>query len=214
MKLDREQLAELAHLHATEGLEGEDLARFEAWRRQATAEERAEFVALVDSAAALLQAGAPALEVPAGSWEAIEARLGEDRGEAGHQHRRADEGEWLGLPVPGVRIKPLSDDERDGVTVFLLEMDAGSRFPAHRHHGVEMAYVLEGDLRSGATRLGAGDFLRAPAGSEHEHLSSEGGCRALLITASENLPRHAVSGLQRVHDAVRAFRDLWRGPRN
>lgn len=214
--MKRELLAEFAHLFATEGLEGERLREFEEWRAGASAAEKEEFARMLDSIALLSVAGVEAVTPSPGLKEAILGQVGHEHGEwpEGHDFLASDEGTWQGLPVKGVRIKELSAREEDGVTMFLLEMAAGTRFPAHRHHGVEMVYVLEGDLDSDGRVLHRGDFLRAGAGSDHGSLSSRNGCRALLVTATENFPRRTVGLLSRFSDAARAFRDVWRSGRN
>ncbi|BCX50213.1 anti-ecf sigma factor, chrr [Haloferula helveola] len=215
MKLEPEELAELAHLYASEGLEGERLQAFEAWRSAASDEELAQFAAMLDTCAILAEAHAPVADLPPELEQRVlgsilptaeEPTLEED-----HFYLRSDEGDWVSLPVPGVRLKELSARDEDGVTVFLLEMEANTRLPAHSHHGVEMAFMLEGDLRIGDVVLTAGDFTRAPAGSDHHQLSSRGGCRALLITASENFPRHTVGAMQKFQDTMRALKDVLGG---
>lgn len=209
----------LAHLYATEGLEGENLATFEAWRARATEEEKRLFAEWIDALAMVTLARSTETEPAPETRDAVLSRIrnqpeepapgdAEDAEDAEH-FLGPDDGEWVPLPVPGVRVKELSARSGDGATVFLLEMKPGTEFPSHRHHGVEMTYLLEGDLDTGDRILHAGDFLREPAGSDHGKLRSEHGCRALLITASENFPRHTVSGMRRFRDVARAFRDIF-----
>lgn len=214
-----DELAELAHLYATEGLAGEQLEAFEAWRTLASAEEKAAFAALVDSITLTTLAELPPEPPPADLKEHILQRVAKEAKPAPQEltpapeaftYLLANEGKWIPLPFPGARIKELSARKDEGLTVFLLEMDPNTRFPSHHHHGAEMAYVLEGDLQSGNQILNAGDFMRADAGSAHENLYSEAGCRALLITASENYPRATVGVMKRLRDVVHAARDLFR----
>lgn len=218
--MNTQELAELAHLYATEGLVGEQLEAFEAWRAIASAEEKAEFAALVDSIAVTTLAHVPEVAPPGG----LKARIVDRVQEASKKedtpllpvaeafsYVAKNEGEWVPLPFPGARIKELSARKEDGVTVFVLEMDPDTRFPSHQHHGAEMAYVLEGDLHTEDRVLHAGDFARAESDTEHGTLYSKGGCRALLITASENYPRVTVTAMKKLRNVVHAARDLLRG---
>lgn len=217
--MDPEELAELAHLYATEGLAGEQLEAFEAWRALASEEEKAEFAALVDTITIATLSQLPEEPPPPGMREKILARVQEESARASDltpapeafAYLLANEGKWIPLPFPGARIKELSANKDDGVTVFLLEMDPDTRFPSHHHHGAEMAYVLEGDLQTEGRTLHAGDFVRADGSSEHGSLYSHAGCRALLITASENYPRATVSVMKRLRDVFHSARDLLRG---
>ncbi|NNC88070.1 MAG: hypothetical protein HKN82_06360 [Akkermansiaceae bacterium] len=211
--MEDHHLAELAHLYATEGLSGEDLRAFETWRAGATANEKAEFAAMVDSIALVTLGRVPDVTpgegVKAGIMNAVgEGSSGPAAAAGDFDYLRRDEGEWVPLPAPGTRVKALSDRAEDGVTVFLLEMDAQASLPGHRHHGVEMAFILEGDLHVEGRVLRAGDFMRAGEGSDHQKTYSEAGCRALLVTARENFPRKTVGVMERLQDVVRAARGL------
>ncbi len=63
-----------------------------------------------------------------------------------------------------------------------MRMDAGAKLPAHRHHGVEECFVVEGDLVDGDLVLRAGDYVRYDAGTVHSP-STRNGC-LLFVTAS------------------------------
>ncbi len=102
------------------------------------------------------------------------------------------EGEWKELPNRGTRIKELSCSKASRTATFILEMDPGSRLLSHHHRGAEGAFVLHGDLQMRGKVLRAGDHMRAEAGTKHEDLYSEMGCRALIITALENYPRRSI----------------------
>lgn len=217
MKMDSEQLQELAQLYATEGLEGHQLARFEEWQASATAEEKAEFAAVVDALALLTLATVPEeTPAPGGKARLLRAIAGGEAVPAADAlpvpeaftFLAKDQGTWVKLPVPGVRVKELSAHQEDGMTMFLLEMDAGARLPSHHHHGAEMAYVLEGDLVTEGRTLRAGDFMRSAAETEHSQPYSPSGCRALIVTASENFPRRTVGVMRRLQDVFVAVRDL------
>jgi anti-sigma factor ChrR (cupin superfamily) len=94
---------------------------------------------------------------------------------------RSDEGTWMRTPDKGVTVKVLFvDQERDTVTT-LVRMEPGGRIPRHRHRSAEQCLVLEGDVRSGAEALRAGDFNCAPAGSVHDELTTEGGALLFIL---------------------------------
>lgn len=219
--IDPEQVLELAVAYAGEGLEGQMVTRFEEWRTAAGAGELRLFADLVDALAVLTLVKVPAASPSAGVknkvMEAITGGEGESAllpDESAFSYLLKNEGAWVQLPVPGARVKELSSRKEDGVTVFLLEMDAQCRFPAHHHHGVEMAYVLTGDLQTGGKTLHAGDFMRAGADTEHSGLYSEGGCQALLITATDNFPRRTVGAMRKLQALARTVLDLFGGKKD
>lgn len=221
--MKRYQIEELAHLYASEGLEGDALVAFEEWKASASEEERAEFRELVDAVTLLSLQKVSPVEPSAGARDRLMAAIDEEEEpveepEAAVKgdprpalfeefaYQRAGEGEWTQLPVKGARIKELSSRDEDGVALFLLELEAGTKFPAHSHKGAEMAYVLSGDLETEDETLHAGDFMRAAPGSKHRHLCSQGGCRALLVTALENYPKRAIGffgRLAKVYEKVK-----------
>ncbi len=99
---------------------------------------------------------------------------------------RSDEGRWVPLPFPGVRVKTLSVDEERGTATILMSFEPGSRAPAHDHHGDEESFVVSGSCRIGAISLRQGDFHRAGAGSRHGDVVSDEGCVLLLVVDAED----------------------------
>lgn len=94
--------------------------------------------------------------------------------------------EWRPGPAPGIRVWPVTPGPvlRGAVAVF-VRGEAGARFPAHRHLGVEHAMVLEGGYRDSATgrEVWAGDHATGPAESVH-HLEMIGpGCTCAVLVA-------------------------------
>jgi quercetin dioxygenase-like cupin family protein len=101
----------------------------------------------------------------------------------------ADDDDWLPHPVPGIRMKVLALNRRNGYTALLLDVKPGTRFPAHHHDGDEECYVISGSVMTLGRRLGPGDFLHADAGTDHAGLWTDEGARVLLvIPPDEDLP--------------------------
>ena len=61
-----------------------------------------------------------------------------------------------------------------------------SRYPSHRHAGVEEILLLEGDLHVHGVVMRAGDYCRAEPDSMHEVTFSESGCMLLLRTSQHD----------------------------
>jgi anti-sigma factor ChrR (cupin superfamily) len=96
---------------------------------------------------------------------------------------RADEGAWQATQFPGVEVKQLFVDPATGNVSSLVRLQAGARYPAHRHAGLEHCYVLQGDLAFTDHTLHAGDYeVNAPS-TDHSPVTSQGGCLLLLITS-------------------------------
>jgi anti-sigma factor ChrR (cupin superfamily) len=93
---------------------------------------------------------------------------------------------WKELPVRGAWIKLLSLDRQRGYAVLLGRLDAGVRYPAHRHHGVEDLYLLTGDLHIGDRTLGPGDFHHSDVGTSHDVNYSVSGCTLLAVLGLEH----------------------------
>lgn len=100
---------------------------------------------------------------------------------------RKNEGPWIPMPIPGLRIKMLSIVPERNYAMLYAEIDAGVRYPSHHHDAAEELYVLTGDLRINQVRLEAGDFHHAEPGSDHEEIVSEHGCTALMLVPLESI---------------------------
>jgi len=105
---------------------------------------------------------------------------------SGFSFRLDSEADWQPHPVPGIRMKVLSMNERRGYATLLLDVAPGTRFPAHHHGGDEECYVISGSLVACGRRIGPGDFHHADAGSDHGELWTDEGCRVLLVVAPED----------------------------
>ena len=93
---------------------------------------------------------------------------------------------WLPHPVPGIKMKVLALNRQAGYATLLLDVAPGTRFPAHHHDGAEECFVLSGSLYSFNRRMVAGDFLHADAGTDHGELTTEEGCRVLLVVRPDD----------------------------
>jgi quercetin dioxygenase-like cupin family protein len=82
--------------------------------------------------------------------------------------------------APGVRVKWLFRDEAKREYVALLKAVAGSRYPAHRHVGVEEVLMLDGRLRLDDREYVDGEFVRAEAGSTHHHTEAMEECTFII----------------------------------
>ena len=122
------------------------------------------------------------------------ARLAEDAPvPAGFSLRFAPDDDWVPHPVPGIRMKVLSVNRRSGYATLLLDVQPGTRFPAHHHGGDEECYVISGSVYTLGRRLGPGDFAHADAGTEHGELWTDEGARVLLVVQPEDYMRSPAS---------------------
>lgn len=115
------------------------------------------------------------------------ARLSAEALPRGFSLRRAADDDWMPHPVPGIRMKVLSVNRHSGYATLLLDVAAGTRFPAHDHDGDEECYVLSGSVMTVGRRLGPGDFIHADAGTHHEALWTDEGARVLLVVPTSEL---------------------------
>lgn len=113
------------------------------------------------------------------------AQIADPPAPKGFAFRYAAEPDWLPHPVPGIRMKVLSLNERAGYATLLLDVAPGTRFPSHFHEGAEECYVLSGSLHTCGRHLRAGDFVHADADTHHGELYTDEGCQVLLVTPPE-----------------------------
>jgi anti-sigma factor ChrR (cupin superfamily) len=205
-----EEAAGRAALYALGALEGDEAREFEehmAAGCAACAAELREF----ETVAGDLGSAAPEAEPPAGVRARLLALVSkEGGGESGADESRRDtrgdvpnlfgegapgflvlragEGEWRPTGDGGVSFKLLFADRERSTVTTLVRMEPGSRIRSHRHLGVEQCLVLEGDVRSGAIGMTAGDFNCSMPGSVHEELVSDGGALLLLVSPEHYEP--------------------------
>ena len=108
------------------------------------------------------------------------------RAPAGFVLRFERDDDWMPHPVPGIRMKILSVNRRNGYATLLLDVQPGTRFPAHHHDGDEECYVISGSIMTLGRRLGPGDFLHADRGTDHGELWTDEGARVLLVVRPED----------------------------
>jgi anti-sigma factor ChrR (cupin superfamily) len=105
---------------------------------------------------------------------------------AGFAFSFADRDPWLAHPVPGIRMRVLSLNRQGGYATLLLDVEPGTRFPAHHHSGAEECYVISGSVYTCGRRMGPGDFLHADGDTEHGELWTEDGAQVLLVVPPED----------------------------
>lgn len=115
------------------------------------------------------------------------ARLADPPVPEGFAFRYERDSDWVPHPVPGIRMKVLALNRARGYATLLLDVEPGTRFPAHHHTGGdEECYVVSGSLYTCGRRLTAGDFVHADAETDHGELWTEEGCRVILVIPPED----------------------------
>ncbi len=197
--MNKERLDELAALKAAGALEGPELSELEQLLAAGDRDARAAMAHYGDllTLVALAQSGdaEPPADLKARVLKAIRPAAPTEGGAplieaaaTGMKYVFAqEENGWQQLAVPGAYVKLLAHDAARGFAVVLGKLDAGARYPAHRHQHSEQIYVLSGDLHIGSQRLGPGDFHHADAGSVHGINHSEAGCTILAVLSTADL---------------------------
>lgn len=116
--------------------------------------------------------------------EAVQARISERINRGLRQRKalrlqRADQAEWIQLG-PGVSLRILQHEPETGRLTAIWQLQAGACIPPHPHDQDEECLILDGDMCHEQDRYGPGDWMLAPAGSQHQHLRSVAGCRMLI----------------------------------
>lgn len=216
--MKREEIEDLAIQFATEGFTEEHQMTYDSWILTAEDDDKKAFTAMVDICSEVSLASDVQQFGDVQICPTVKSRVlaGLDSNSQGSQHEdgirlvRGDEQEWINLPVKGgAKLLELSARKSDGFAVSMIEVEPGSVFPEHAHHGVEMAYILEGDLEADGLLLKAGDFFRADAGTHHGEHVSPSGCRAIMMTANENYHHNTVKTLGAVQKAYRKIKGVF-----
>ncbi|MCI0537175.1 MAG: cupin domain-containing protein [Verrucomicrobiales bacterium] len=208
--MNEDTLQELAALNAVGALEGVELQELEAQLASASAAVAPQMAAFNDLVGLLAISLAAPQEPPPDLKAKILSKITETAPDAepksGAENQRgseaspagfkfvlaAEQPDWQKLRVPGAWVKLLSFDAERGYAVVLGKLDAGARYPAHKHLHGEQIYVLSGDLHIGAQRLGPGDFHHADAGTAHGVNYSETGCVILAVISTSDLQAQMV----------------------
>lgn len=160
---------------------------------------QAELARFTDVAAALALAASPARSPSAAVRSRILERIRttpqKNQPIAAPQDRPAppegfqfvhDDAGWQASGFPGIQMRLLSVNAKEGYRVLLGKLAPGTRLPHHIHRkGPEELFLISGDLISGGRTLHAGDFMHAEAGTDHDDTWSPSGCVALLIEPVE-----------------------------
>lgn len=210
--MDKDSIAELAIQYATEGLDPQAETQMNEWLAIASSEDKLHFAETVDMCAEMHAAASPTMQISQKSKSSLIEQINTEHS---HPHEEGevlmlpqDQQEWITLPIKGSRLLELSARKKDGFTMAIIEIEPNTEFPAHEHHGVEMAYILEGDLEADGILLKAGDFFRADAGTHHGTHFSPSGCRALMVTSSENYKHNTMKvlgGMQKLFRRCKAL---------
>ncbi len=98
---------------------------------------------------------------------------------------RSERIEWQAAGLPGCQRKMLFADEKQKSLTSVVQMQAGTHFPAHRHAGPEELYLLSGDLVVEGQTLKPGDYCRAETSTVHAESYTNSGC-VFILKASQH----------------------------
>jgi anti-sigma factor ChrR (cupin superfamily) len=118
---------------------------------------------------------------------------------------------WQETRFPGVEMKTLLIDRKNGLATSLMRMAPGSELPEHQHVLIEQTWVIEGHLvdKTGPDQgieCKAGQFIWRPAGSRHSAWSPNGG----LFLALFQIPNKFFEKDGRVVDMSGAdWEEMW-----
>ena len=93
---------------------------------------------------------------------------------------------WQHSDAPGFWVKPLVEDECQGIRTWLMKVDAGAFSEMHGHRQYEQIYVLEGSFYDQDNVYGPGDFIVRAPGALHTAGSEEGALVLLFYSSKAN----------------------------
>ena len=93
---------------------------------------------------------------------------------------------WQGCDALGFWVKPLIEDESQGIRTWLMKVDAGAFSEMHGHSEYEQIYVLEGSFYDQEHVYGPGDFIVRAPGALHTAGSEEGAVVLLFYSPKPN----------------------------
>jgi anti-sigma factor ChrR (cupin superfamily) len=95
---------------------------------------------------------------------------------------------WRRHRVKGVTYALLHFNLFTREVVVLLRAEPGTRYPLHRHRGIEEIFMLAGDLVIGERTYAVGDYIRSEAKSVHV-VESRTGCLCYIRTFGDQILR-------------------------
>lgn len=217
MNSEHRCFCELAPLYALGGLDEADQLWVEA-QAVASPELAAELAELQETAAAIAYA-APMTAPPPGLKNRLFQQLGVETPKSAPPRRTAMQSvqphptiepdwmkrfsafevtrlgqmKWRRHRVKGVTFVLLHFNLFTREAVVLLRAEPETRYPLHRHKGIEEIFMLVGDLVIGERTYGVGDYIRSEAKSTHV-LESRTGCLCFIRTFGDQiLPEPSVS---------------------
>jgi ChrR Cupin-like domain len=150
--------------------------------------ENDEEAKLMGAAARMLAYAADGPAPSAGLKARLLARIAEPAGRSAQFiaessfFARAEGIDWVPL-APGIDVKVLFDDPGTRARTLLVRMGPSLHFPEHLHDLIEDLYLVSGEAWVGEVPMAAGDYCRAEAGTEHNHVRS-GPAGALAVVVS------------------------------
>lgn len=216
MNQEIDQLDEQAMLYALGSLAETERQQFESCLQcphSAAPAKLAAYTHLVGSISASLQPEkAPNPELRARIMAAIEPPVAADAPKVQEPPSAItflmqNEGPWHATPYSGVQLRELSNASAE-MAIFMLNLEPGTKFPDHDHHGSEDMYLLSGDLDINGKRMGPGDFMHSDPSTKHHDMYSAGGCQAIVVTSRKNYSSevmHAYSKMNRVKSTVKRW---------
>ncbi len=98
---------------------------------------------------------------------------------------RAQEGTWETGPFTGTTMRMLYEDTARQYATLLLRLAPGAALEQHFHVDAEELYVLEGSCHFDTHSFGVGDYVRMPAGTTHNTVTSEDGCLLFVVASTQ-----------------------------
>ena len=133
----------------------------------------------------LMAYAVPQVEPPASLKDRVLAKARSEPAmfeQDGSYFARAAQLDWEGL-TPGVQLKDLHASAETGTLTTLIRVATKTPFPPRPHGYIEDLYLIEGDAWVGDVYMSAGDYCRAQAGTEHNHVrSGDLGALALVVS--------------------------------
>jgi len=81
---------------------------------------------------------------------------------------------WITLWPDRVRSAVLARDEETGSTLYLSYHPSNSRYPRHRHVGLEESVILSGGYQNGDVHVESGDWVIGAPGTDHAPTTGPG----------------------------------------